>query len=583
MTPVPRLDRNVSRQVALAGLAVAIFVWSFLYRYNDPEGSVVGLHDDHFFYLVRGWQMLFGDLPDRDFVDPGAPLTFALEAGVQWLLGRGVWSEMIFCVTALSAASVLTFFAARMVSGSLSIALAAAFIQVALHPRLYNYPKVLVYAVALPVIWRFMDRPTWGRRLLLAVVTAVSLLLRHDHGAFVGLASVLAIALLPGASVRMRVRQTFAYGLLVVLLLSPYLIYLQVHGGVVRHVATANAWSQRDRARAPLVLPSFALSPRPDDDPPPEEPDWWQSGAFVQATRNYEPWLFWLAVALPLATLALVSVPAAGFRRDWPYARQKIAVLAVLGGVLVIGFLRGRLSSRFGDVSVTTALLLAVLIRTAWQSARYGRLDGGERTVRLPFAMRAAAGVLAAAVVGGTYFVLFPSIWNRLDLAAMTERPLGAFDRFGIITRRTQTWPLESWVSPDEPGPIQLAFYLRDCTAADDRVFISLYLPEVSALAQRAFAGGHGDLRPSFFTSAADQRLTIARLEQQRVPVAIMPAGDDFEGFQKDFPRVNAYLALRYRVVGDFDLGDHDRVRVLAHRDIPSTGEYRLHRWPCFR
>ena len=69
----------------------------------------------------------------------------------------------------------------------------------------------------------------------------------------------------------------------------------------------------------------------------------------------------------------------------------------------------------------------------------------------------------------------------------------------------------------------------------------------------------------------------------ERVPVAIMPGGEDYEGFRKDFPRINAYFALRYRVVGDFKLGARDLVRLLVNRDIPSTGEYRLHRWPCFR
>jgi hypothetical protein len=578
----PGGGRNRRRQAVYVGVALVLFVWSFLYRYNDPEGSVAGLHDDHYFYLVRGWQMLFGDLPDRDFVDPGAPLTFAIEAAVQWLLGRGVWSEMVFCVTALSAAAVLTFVAARMLSGSIAIAATAAFMQVALQPRLYNYPKVLVYAVAIPVIWRFMDRPTWRRRLVLAVVTAIALLLRHDHGAFVGLTTLLAIAMLSGETVRARMRHALIYGLLVVALLAPYLAYLQVHGGVVAHAVAANSWAQRDRARAPLVLPYFSASPRPDDDPPPDEPDWWQSGIFVQATRNYEPWLFWLAAVLPLGVLALVSVSAGG-RAEWPHARRKIALLALLGMVLVAGFLRGRLSSRFGDVSVTTALLLAVLMRAAWTMVREGRMDKGGRFIGMPSAVRAVAALVAAGVVGGTLFVVFPSFWNRLDLAAMTERPLGAIDRVGVITRRTTTWPLESWTSPDTSGSIQLAFYLRDCTAPDDRVFISMYMPEVSALAQRPFAGGHGDLRPSFFTSVADQRLTIARLERQRVPVAIMPGGEDYEGFRKDFPRINAYLALRYRVVGDFELGARDPVRLLVHRDIPQTGEYRLHRWPCFR
>ena len=57
-------------------LAVGVFVVSWLFRFNDPGGSFAGLTDDHFFYVVRGWQILFGDLPVRDFVDHGAPLFY---------------------------------------------------------------------------------------------------------------------------------------------------------------------------------------------------------------------------------------------------------------------------------------------------------------------------------------------------------------------------------------------------------------------------------------------------------------------------------------------------------------------------
>ncbi len=581
----PRLTVSDRRWQALGLVAVglALFAWSYVYRYNDPEGTLAGLTDDHYFYLVRGWQMLLGELPDRDFVDPGAPLTFAVQALVQVVLGRGAWSEMAFTVGALSLASTLTFVAARMVTGSTVMALLAALIQITLHPRYYNYPKVLVYAAAIPLIWRFIDRPTAGRRLALAAATAVALLLRHDHGAFVGFASFVAIALLPDQSVRARLRQAAFYTLAVVLLLSPYLVFLQMHGGVVTHVVTAQSWAQRDRARAPLVLPYFASEPRPEDDPPIEDPDWWQDGVFTQAIRNYEPWLFWLAVALPFLTAGLLPLSANGFRADWPHARRKMLVLAALGAVLVAGFLRGRLSSRFGDVSVTVALSCAFMLRACWTMARDGVVTRREGPVRVPMAGRAVAALLAVVVLGGTWFITFPSVWNRLDLDAMTERPLGWYDRFNTITSRIQTWPLETWARRDDPGAVQLAFYLRDCTAPDARVFVSLYLPQVPALAQRPFAGGHGDLRPSFFTSVADQKLAIERLETQHVPVAVMPGGKDYEGFRKDFPRIDAYLATRYRIVGDFDIGLDEPVRLLAHRGVVQTGEYPLHQWPCFR
>ena len=202
--------------------------------------------------------------------------------------------------------------------------------------------------------------------------------------------------------------------------------------------------------------------------------------------------------------------------------------------------------------------------------------------MRLPSVLRATSAVVSLALAGGTAYVLLPIFWNRLDLDGMTARPLGFVDRFETITGHLRTWPLESWASPGDNASMKLAFYLRDCTDPADRVFISQYMPQVPALAQRAFAGGHGDLRPSFYTTAEDQRLTISRLQRQRVPVVIMPAGHDYEGFKKDFPRIDAYLATHYQMVGDVDLGDA-HVRLLASREVAQTGIYRRADWPCFR
>jgi hypothetical protein len=72
---------NLSRRPSLRSCVVAVtaaivFAFSWLFRFNDPGGSFAGLTDDHFFYVVRGWQILFGDLPVRDFVDHGAPLFY---------------------------------------------------------------------------------------------------------------------------------------------------------------------------------------------------------------------------------------------------------------------------------------------------------------------------------------------------------------------------------------------------------------------------------------------------------------------------------------------------------------------------
>src|SRR4030095_17253764 len=97
------------RSIVIAVVAVCVFAFSWPFRFNDPGGSFAALTDDHFFYLIRGWQILFGDLPVRDFVDHGAPLYYYVAAAVQVVMGRGTLSELIFSVTVLSACAAGTF------------------------------------------------------------------------------------------------------------------------------------------------------------------------------------------------------------------------------------------------------------------------------------------------------------------------------------------------------------------------------------------------------------------------------------------------------------------------------------------
>ncbi|MEQ1761284.1 MAG: hypothetical protein ABL986_23495 [Vicinamibacterales bacterium] len=557
--------------VGAAAVAALLFVWSWLFRYNDFDGPVAGLTDDHFYYLVRGWQLLYGEWPDRDFVDPGAPLTFVLEALTQIVGGRGTWSEIVFCVTALSTATVLTFWAARRVSGSTAIATLAALFQASLLPRYYNYPKVLAYAVALPLLWAYVDRPSAKKRLAMAALSVVALLLRHDHGLFLGLACAGTILLQSHVEWRSRIRQLASYVLLTVVIALPYLGWVQLNGGVVAHVRAANSYSQRDRERAPLILPEFALSARADnDDHVEDEGAWWQRGVFVYATRNYEPWLFWLIVAVPLMVLA---AQAGRFtpRDNWPHARQKILVIALLGLVLIWGFVRGNLSIRFGDVSVTTAVLSAWLLGA---TVRFVRKSG-------PVVPRAAAACVALALVAGTVLVVTPSMRRHLDQAGMVDSRFRVIDRVRMMTARLVTWPLEQWTAPDAPGAIRLAFYMRDCTAGHERTFISPYLSFVHALAQRPFPAGHGDLRPGFYSAPEDQQLALDRLQRQQVPLVVMPTGNDYTSVQTAMPRIDAWVRAEFDEFGDVDLGNGTSVKLFARRGR-AAGVWRQTGWPCF-
>ena len=77
-------------------------LWQFL-TYN-------GFPNDHYFHVARARQMLLGEWPVRDFVDPGAPLQYVISALSRWLFGDIAAAELVvvaFGVAVGAAATVV--------------------------------------------------------------------------------------------------------------------------------------------------------------------------------------------------------------------------------------------------------------------------------------------------------------------------------------------------------------------------------------------------------------------------------------------------------------------------------------------
>jgi len=344
------------RTAILVALSIGIFIASWLFRFNDPGGSFAGLTDDHFFYVVRGWQILFGDIPVRDFVDHGAPLYYYIAAAVQMLFGRGTMSELAFSTTMLSVSAVITFLVATRASGSIIAGLAACLLHVWLGPRFYNYPKVLVYALAIPLLWRYADRPSAQLRVWLAVLTVVGFLFRHDHGVFVAIATAVLMLSLSELPLKERLRHFVIYGAIALALVTPYFVFIQMNGGVVSYFRQASAWAERDRAREPIVWPGLF-------DNPDGESDAAKAGSLVAQVRdNGAAWVYYTEILLPFFALFILAASRDGFRPEWPHAREKLAMVAVLGAVLDAGFLRSPLEARLADPSVPLVILVAWML-----------------------------------------------------------------------------------------------------------------------------------------------------------------------------------------------------------------------------
>src|SRR5688572_22475082 len=166
----PGGDRRVLAAALLAGSG------AFAFRIL----ALRGLPNDHYMHLAWAQQVLFSDLPGRDFVDPGMPLLYILSALVQ-LVWAGPFAEALLTAGMLAIAASTTLLLVARVT-TLWIGIAAALFQVALVPRLYSYPKILVPAVALLLFHRYATSPGLSRLLQLSAWTGFAILLRRDLG-----------------------------------------------------------------------------------------------------------------------------------------------------------------------------------------------------------------------------------------------------------------------------------------------------------------------------------------------------------------------------------------------------------------
>jgi hypothetical protein len=85
---------------AAIGVALLTAAWRFL--------TFTGFNNDHYIYLAGAQQMVFGEWPVRDFVDPGWPLMYGVSALARLLLGRELWVELLLVSSAFAIGAAFT-------------------------------------------------------------------------------------------------------------------------------------------------------------------------------------------------------------------------------------------------------------------------------------------------------------------------------------------------------------------------------------------------------------------------------------------------------------------------------------------
>ena len=131
--------------------AITVGVIGCTYRFL----AHTSFNNDQFVHLARAQAWLAGDWPIRDYEEPGAILTVGLSAAAQALFGRTLLPELLLSIAALGIGAGVTCWLVIRLTGSRALGIFAAALQIAIGPRLYAYPKILLYPVALVLFHRY--------------------------------------------------------------------------------------------------------------------------------------------------------------------------------------------------------------------------------------------------------------------------------------------------------------------------------------------------------------------------------------------------------------------------------------------
>ena len=556
----PAFDEAIAR-AARHWLLVpcAIFVIAFLYRFNALGGAVGGFDGDHFIYYLGARAVAHGERPLRDFADAGVmgawpALSYELPAIAQRVLGETFFAEAVFTVSLLALALAVTAATAGGIAGRASafvVVMATLFAST----KLYGYSKLLVFAVAAALFVRYVRQPTRARAAQLGAWSAIAFLFRHDY--LVYLVAPVGILILSGTrGWRDAIDRLAVYTATVVVLLAGPVYSIHHYVGLDSYVATARALVAQEANRTTFRWPQFG-------------PVSGGLGAFLSDEGNAIAFLYDLSIALPIvALLALIGSPRAK-GLDTRQTRAVIASLAVLALLLDRFFLRNNLGARFGDLGAPLAILAAWL---AW------RFAAGDSLLRRGFVWAIAALVLVPTLQA---LETTGSVRHELDTSGLSDSVKKIGRRLAAVSTELRALPPSPVGLPDaEPNAAE---YVRLCTAPTDHILVVADAPEILAMAGRPFAGGHPTFRPGFYTLESDQRETLARLNQQSVPVVLLDEAHSYTThFVPQFQLIHEHVMAAYDRAGALPAPAGPPVQVFTARGRAPSGRYRTTDLPCF-
>lgn len=513
------------------------------------------LLDDHFGRITLGYQWAtYGDMPFRDFFDPGL-FGAAAWSAVGLVATRGsLLGEVILDAAAIGLGWAVTCALAARAARSVTAGVLAAIISFAAGVRLYDYDKVLSYPTGLWACWHYADRPSARRAAASGLIIGFAALLRYDTALYLGSAWAVTLLSVHRCASRPLFRDAAVSLAAAGCLAVPVLLWLHSMVGLPDAIDQIASYARIERNRSQLFEWTAILQ------------DGVAREAWTQIMRRGPAAGFvyvGIAMLVPLAIAITVARRSRSTGHSDAIDMPHVLAAATLCALLGVFVLRDPLPARFGGV-LPIVCVLAACAAGPQPSRRWSA-----RTVTAIVACGMAIAVWQAGEI--------PERIRNMGLERGPKPFLaGTRARLSMLPAK----PPALGLMPGGDRSRSLAWYLRQCTRPDDAVMVTWFGPHFYYFAQRRFAGGIWAFFGDHWVSDGRQRQVIARMRQRPPAIVVVDRDRDFSAV---YALIAEYLHQEYRVAGrtDFDLRQDPRFQI--HVPVNSTWDTRDPVWrlPC--
>jgi hypothetical protein len=532
------------------------------------------LHNDHFDRISRARQIAeYGEVPFRDFMDPGYFLTLYASALAQKLFGFNLLGEVLLNLAGMAAGLALVYVVASRFSGSRLTAFVSALFALMAAPRLYDYDKVFFYPLGIALCWLYASRPARTSVAALGIGTALAGLFRYDNGIFIMSAAMVTIAAVHWRRWRAAGEAVAVYAAAVTAALVPAVLFVAWQGGLADAVTQMVTYAVREGPRTKIFRPVRFVMDASASAP-----------VGLRLAENASAWLYYVLMVLPAVSALLVFVRARQGSR-WvadPSVGRTVLAAATLCLLANLFVMRDPIDAHVGSVAVPSAVLAAWVFAKPLAGDRLTSV--GPRPARFRLgggAVRIASGAVLIALTVLSLWTIGP--WRSLFRSGgPLSEPPAVVTRVRSFAQAVRRSPPSLDLLP-APGMKSLVLYIRQCTGPQDRLMASWFAPDLYYFAGRGFAGGMLVYFGGHWSEPQYQRRILAKLQAQMPPIVIIQ-GRRSADFRAGYPDVDEFVRRRYRLAAEVDFDDPEGrgYQVFIDPGRPQTGVYGRWALPCF-